>query len=153
MVQKSKNNYIVLSILLVSTFLLTILISKLYLNRTKEESLFYKESNKITAKEIEQISMENTDIIYYISNKNDLSNAKFEKKFKSKLESKNLLEKLIYVDTKKSIIKRFKKEYKLNLKVENYPIIVFVVDNKVLKIIYVSENSDVDNFIDYGVYE
>ncbi len=151
--KNSKKNYVLLSILLVITFIITIAFSRLYLNRIREESLFYKESNKITAKEIEQISLENTDIIYYISNKNDLTHASFEEKLKTKLEEKNLLNKLIYVDTKKSIIKKFKKEYKLNLKVENYPIIVFVVDNKVVKTIYASLNDDIDNYIDYGVYE
>ena len=151
--KNSKKNYVLLSILLVITFIITIAFSRLYLNRIREESLFYKESNKITAKEIEQISLENTDIIYYISDKNDLTHASFEKKLKNKLDKKNLFSKLIYVDTKRSIIKKFKNEYKLNLKVENYPIIVFVVDNKVVKTIYVSENEDIDNYIDYGVYE
>ena len=153
MVKNSKKNYIILAILLGSTVLLTLIFSRLYLNRTKEESSFYKESNKITTKEIKQVSLENTDIIYYISDKNDLTNAEFEQKLKSKLESKNLLSKLIYVDTKRSIIKKFKNEYKLNLKVENYPIIVFVVDKKVIKTIYVKDNEDIDSYIDYGVYE
>ena len=151
--KNSKKNYIILSVLLVSTIIVTLVFSRLYLNRSKEESQFYKESNKITTKEIKQISLENTDIIYYISNKNDLTHAYFENKLKNKLEEKNLLNKLIYVDTKRSIIKKFKNEYKLNLKVENYPIIVFVVDKKVIKTVYVKDSEDIDNYIDYGVYE
>lgn len=148
-----KKNYIILGVLLLCTVLLTLLFSKIYSNKTKEISTFYTVSNKITSKEIEQVSIEDPDIIYYISDKYDLENADFEQKLKTKLEGKNLLNKLIYVDTKKSLIKKFKDTYKLNIEIDKYPIIVFVVDKKVLKTIYVKDNQDIDNYIDYGVYE
>ena len=97
--------------------------------------------------------MESPDVIYYISNKYNLENVEFESIFKSKLEEKNLLDKLVYIDIKKSIINKFKKIYKLDLDIDNYPIIVFVVDKKVVKAIYVNDDKDIDNFIDYEVYE
>lgn len=148
-----KKNYIILIVLLLLTIMLTLIFSKIYLNRSKELSTFYIDSSKITAKEIEQFSMESVDAIYYISNKYDFENAAFENLFKSKLEEKNLLDKLVYIDIKKSIINKFKRIYKLDLNIDKYPIIVFVADKKVIKTIYVKDNQDIDNFIDYGVYE
>lgn len=148
-----KKNYIILIILILCTILLTLLFSKIYLNRTKEYSKFYSESSKITDKEIDQMSLEEPDVIYYISDKNNLNNADFESKLKSKLEEKNLLNKLVYIDTKKSLINKFKTIYKLKININDYPILVFVVDKKVIKTIYVSENHDIDNYIDYEVYE
>ena len=148
-----KKNYIILIILLLVTFSVTLIFSRIYLNRNKEYSLFYKESNKITSNEIEEVSIEEQDVIYYIADKYDLDNADFELKLKSKLEEKNLLNKLVYIDTEKSLIKKFKNIYKLNIKIDNCPIIVFIVDKKVVKTIYVNEDQDIDNYIDYGVYE
>ena len=153
MKKSSKKNYIILIVLLFVTFLLTIMISKIYLNRSREESEFYVQSNKINAEEIDQIALENPDIIYYISDKYDLSYKDFELSFKQKLEEKNLLSKLVYVDMKKSVIKKIKKDYKLNINIYDYPIIIFVADKKVIKTIYVSQNKDIDNYIDYGVFE
>lgn len=150
---KKNKNYVILTILLITTVSLTMLFSKIYLNRTKEISNFYTNSNQIRNKEIEQFSMESPDVIYYISNKYNLENVEFESIFKSKLEEKNLLDKLVYIDIKKSIINKFKKIYKLDLDIDNYPIIVFVVDKKVVKAIYVNDDKDIDNFIDYEVYE
>ena len=148
-----KKNYIILIILILCTILLTLLFSKIYLNRTKEYSKFYSESSKITDKEIEQMSLEEPDVIYYISDKYNLNNADFESKLKSKLEGKNLLNKLVYIDTKKSLINKFKTIYKLKININDCPILVFVVDKKVIKTIYVNENHDIDNYIDYEVYE
>ena len=149
----NKKNYIILIILLVATFSFTLLFSKIYLNKSKEYSIFYMESNKITSKELEQVSLEEPDVIYYISDKYDLNNFDFEIKLKAKLEEKNLLNKLVYIDTKKSLIKKFKGTYKLDINIDKYPIIVFVVDKKVIKTIYVKDNENIDNYIDYGVYE
>ena len=149
---KSKN-YIILIILIAGTILITLVFARIYLNKTKETSTFYNGSNKITAKEIKQVSMENPDVIYYISNKYDLNNEEFELEFKSKLEEKNLLANLIYIDTKKSIITKFKDIYKINIDIEKYPIIVFVVDKKIEKIVYVTDDIDTDNLINYEVYE
>ena len=137
-----KKNYIILIILILFTIFLTLLFSKIY-----------SESSKITDKEIEQMSLEEPDVIYYISDKYNLNNADFESKLKSKLEEKNLLNKLVYIDTKKSLINKFKTIYKLKININDYPILVFVVDKKVIKTIYVSENHDIDNYIDYEVYE
>ena len=149
---KSKN-YIILIILIAGTILITLVFARIYLNKTKETSTFYNESNKITAKEIKQVSMENPDVIYYISNKYDLNNEEFELEFKLKLEEKNLIANLIYIDTKKSIITKFKDIYKINIDIEKYPIIVFVVDKKIEKIVYVTDDIDTDNLINYEVYE
>ena len=148
-----KKNYIILAVLILCTVLLTLFFSRMYLNKTKEYSTFYSESNKITVKEIDQMSLEEPDVIYYISDKYDLNNADFELKLKTKLEGKNLLSKLVYIDTKKSLINKFKTIYKLKIDIDKYPILVFVVDKKVIKTIYVNDNQDIDSYIDYGVYE
>ena len=148
-----KKNYIILVVLIICTILITLFFSRMYLNKTKEYSTFYSESNKITVKEIEQMSLEEPDVIYYISDKYDLNNADFELKLKTKLEGKNLLSKLVYIDTKKSLINKFKTIYKLKIDIDKYPILVFVVDKKVIKTIYVNDNQDIDSYIDYGVYE
>ena len=148
-----KKNYIILVVLIICTILITLFFSRMYLNKTKEYSTFYSESNKITVKEIDQMSLEEPDVIYYISDKYDLNNADFELKLKTKLEGKNLLSKLVYIDTKKSLINKFKTIYKLKIDIDKYPILVFVVDKKVIKTIYVNDNQDIDSYIDYGVYE
>ena len=148
-----KKNYIILVVLIICTILITLFFSRMYLNKTKEYSTFYSESNKITVKEIDQMALEELDVIYYISDKYDLNNADFELKLKTKLEGKNLLSKLVYIDTKKSLINKFKTIYKLKIDIDKYPILVFVVDKKVIKTIYVNDNQDIDSYIDYGVYE
>lgn len=149
---KSKN-YIILALLLIGTVIITLLFSRIYLNKTKETSTFYNETNKITIKELDQVSMENPDIIYYIADKYDLTNSDFELRFKSKLEEKNLLNNFMYIDTKKSIINKFKDVYKINLDIEKCPIIVFIVDKKIEKIVYVDDSTDIDTLINYEVYE
>ena len=148
-----KKNYIILIVLLLSTILVTLFLSRMYLTRKKETSSFYQESNKITVEELDEVSIEEPDVIYYISDKYNLDNADFELKLKTKLEGKNLLNKLVYIDTNKTLIKKFKNIYKLNVNINKYPILVFVVDKKVIKTIYINDNQDIDNYIDYGVYE
>lgn len=151
MKKKEKNNYIILIILLLVTVVLTMFLSKLYLNKTKKLSSFYLESNKITPKEFEEVSIEEPDVIYYMADKYDLTNEEFESEFKMKMEQKNLISKLVYVDSKRALKKKIKEIYKVEIR--EYPAIVFVVDKKVIKIIYIKDNNDIDGYIDYGVYE
>lgn len=151
MKKKEKNNYIILIILLLVTVVLTMFLSKLYLNKTKKLSSFYLESNKITPKEFEEVSIEEPDVIYYMADKYDLTNEEFESEFKMKMEQKNLISKLVYVDSKRALKKKIKEIYKVEIR--EYPAIVFVVDKKVIKIIYIKDNNNIDGYIDYGVYE
>ena len=90
-----KKNYIYLAVLLAATVGLTFLLSSIYNKEVNSVSYSYEKLNKITSDEFEEYMMENPDTIVYVSDKNDLINNKFEKKFIKKLENLNLLENTI----------------------------------------------------------
>lgn len=149
-------NYCVVIALLVITFALTLELSRIYKNRDKEVSTFYEYSNKITNKEFDEFYLENFDLIIYISDKYDETNEEFEKNFKVKIDELNLKSKLVYID-KKELTKKFlsnlSKKYKININVENLPIIVVILDKDVKQVISVNNNSNVDEIIDYEAFE
>lgn len=150
-----KNYYIVL-LLVVFTVLLTLFLSNLYKNRDNYYSSIYNYSNRITFDELDEYLLEMSDIIIYISDKNDDSNTKFEEKFINKISSLNLKDKLIYIDKEelnKKNIEKLNKEYKIKLNIENLPVIISIVDRKVTKIENISNDSDVNKILNYEDFE
>lgn len=151
-----KKNYIYLAILLTATVCLTFLLSSIYNKEVNTVSHSYEKLNKITSAEFEEYMMENTETIVYVSDKNDLRNNKFEKNFIKKLESLNLLENTIYIE-KEEINNKFKSllktTYGYKLDERKLPII-FVIDNgEIAQSTIVDKNANVENIIDYGVFE
>ena len=151
-----KKNYIYLAVLLVVTVGLTFLLSSIYNKEVNSVSYSYEKLNKITSDEFEEYMMENTETIVYVSDKNDLNNNKFEKKFIKKLENLNLLENTIYIE-KDEINNKFrellKANYNYKLDEKELPIIIVIDNSKVVQSVVVDKNSDVDTVVDYGVFE
>ncbi len=156
MQKKINKNYFSLVVLLAFTVVLTLFISNLYLSRNKLVSEFYEYSNKITTEEFNSYMTENSDAIIYISDKYDLTNAKFEEKFRDKIDNLNIKNKMVYIEKSeidKQFIDNLEKKYKNNIEISDYPIVLVIVDNKIIKSVNVNNETDVDNFINYEVFE
>ena len=117
---------------------------------------FYEYSNKITPEEFDEFMIENSDVIIYISDKYDLTNETFEKEFENKIDELNLKHNLIYIDKKnidKNFLNKLKKSYNINVNLEETPIVIAIVDNKVIKNISINNDSNVETLIEYEVFE
>lgn len=151
-----KKNHIYLAVLLIATVGLTFLLSSIYNKEVNSFSYSYENLNKITSVEFEEYMMENTETIIYISDKNDLRNNKFEKKFINKLENLNLLEKTIYIE-KDELNNNFKELLKTNynykIDEKQLPIIIVIDSGEVVQNVIIDKNSNIDMVIDYGVFE
>ena len=151
-----KKNYYILVVLLAVTVLLTLSLSNIYINREKIVADFYEYSNKITPEEFDEFMIENSDVIIYISDKYDLTNETFEKEFENKIDELNLKHNLIYIDKKnidKNFLNKLKKSYNINVNLEGTPIVIAIVDNKVIKNISINNDSNVETLIEYEVFE
>lgn len=154
--QIPKKNYYILVVLLVVTILLTLSLSYVYRNKEKLVSNFYEYSNKIKPQEFDEYMTENSDFIIYISDKYDLTYEEFENNFKDKIERLNLKNNLIYMDKNdinKEFLNKLKKEYNINIEIKDIPIVIVVIDNKVIKNVSVNTDSNVDTLIEYEVFE
>ena len=151
-----KKNYFILVLLLIFTVLITLLLSSLYTNKDKSVSSFYEYCNIIKPEEFDQFMTENFDAIIYISDKYDLSFSSFENKFKDKIDQFNIKNNLIYIDKadiNKNFLEKLKDNYDISINLDKTPIIIVIVDNKVVNNIIVNKNLDVDKMIEYGVFE
>lgn len=151
-----KKNYYILIILLVVTVLITTILSNLYSNREKLVSSFYEYSNKITPKEFDQFMTENSDVIIYISDKYDLTNEKLESNLESKLDNLNLKNNFVFIDKNdinKKFIKKLKNTYGINIDTSKTPIIIVIIDEQIVKNVSITPDSNIDNLIDFEVFE
>lgn len=151
-----KKNYYILAVLLIATIIVTIVLSNLYLNKDKQISDFYKHSNKITMDDFDQYMLENSDVLIYISDKYNLKNENVEKKLKNKIEKLNLKQNLIYVEKSEinqKFLNKIKNDYKINIDLKKVPILIVIVDNKVITNEVITENIDFDNIIKSGDFE
>lgn len=151
-----KKNYIILVILLISTVFLTLFLANIYSSKDRLVSSFYENTNKIKIEEFDGYIIENPDAIIYISDKYDLTNEKFEEKFHSKIDSLSLNDKIVYID-KKEIQEKFlsnlKNNYNTVIDLSKTPIVMVIVDKKVMKVNYITEDTNIDTFINYEVFE
>ena len=151
-----RKNYYILVVLLTVTVLLTFWLSNLYLNKEKLVSNFYEYSNKITPEDFDEFMTENSDAIIYISDKYDLTNETFEKKFANKIDELNLKHNSIYIDKNdidRNFLNKLKKTYNINMDLENLPVVVVVIDKKVVRNVSISNDSNVDTIVEYEVFE
>lgn len=149
-------NYYILAVLLAVTILLTLLLSNIYLNKEQLVSEFYNYSNKITVDEFDECMMENPDLIIYISDKYDLTYETFEKKLQSKINNLNLKDKLIYIDKSEmndKFLNKINKTYGISVDLKKVPVIVTIVDNKMIKSVNVKQDSDAETIIEYEAFE
>lgn len=151
-----RKNYYILVILLITTVLLTLSLTRIYKNRDKLVSNFYNYSNKITSAEFDEYLLESSDLIIYISDKYDLTNEFFEKNFEKKIDDLNLKNNLVYIDKKeldKKFLNKLRKEYGININPDKLPIIIVMINKKVIKNVYVTSDSDANTIIDYEAFE
>ena len=154
--QIPKKNYYILVVLLAVTILLTLSLSYVYRNKEKLVSNFYEYSNKIKPQEFDEYMTENSDFIIYITDNYDITYEEFENNFKDKIERLNLKNNLIYMDKNdinKEFLNKLKKEYNINIELKDKPIVIVVIDNKVIKKVSVDLDSNVDALIEYEVVE
>lgn len=151
-----KKNYIYLLILLLATALITLLLAGIYKKEVIHNCYAYENMNKIIPDEFEVYMQENPDTIIYIGNKNNLENNKFEKKLVEKLENLNILENIIYIEKEEidvSLKNILKENYNFNYNENKIPVLIVIIDNKIIQTSIVDENSIVDTIINYEVFE
>lgn len=151
-----KKNYYVLVVLLAVTILLTLLLSNIFLNKEELVSGFYEYSNKISPEEFDEYMTENSDTIIYISDKYDLTHEAFEKTFEKKLNELNLKSNFIFIDKNDmndEFINKLKNTYGINIKLENTPTVVVIVDKEVIKNVSITSDSSIDAIIEHEVFE
>ena len=151
-----KKNYIYLFVLVLATVLVTLGLSKLYQTEVTKTSYAYEKMNKITSTEYDEYIVENSDTIIYIADKNNLSYNKFEKKFIKKIDSLNLLKNVIYIEKEElnnSLNKKLKKNYSYEYDENLLPAIIVINDGVLSQVSYVNEDSQVEDIINYEVFE
>lgn len=151
-----KKKYIYLGILLVATVILTLILSTLYNREVKKFSYAYENLNKIVNTEFDEYMMEHPDTIIYIGDKSNLENNKFEKKLVKKLEELNLIENIIYIEKQEfndSLKGKILEDYNYKYKEKELPAIIVINDGKMLEIVTVDKETNVENIIDYEVFE
>lgn len=151
-----KKNYIYLLILLLATALITLLLAGIYKKEVIHNCYAYENMNKIIPDEFEVYMQENPDTIIYIGDKNNLENNKFEKKLVEKLENLNILENIIYIEKEEidvSLKNILKENYNFNYNENKIPVLIVIIDNKIIQTSIVDENSIVDTIINYEVFE
>ena len=148
-----KKNYVILLLLICITVFFVLNLSNFYKNRNLEESEIYTYSNKITYKEFDVYITENPDSIIYISNKNNKDNELFEKKLIDKIEKIGLKDYFVFINANSKIINKINKKYKQKININNLPVVISFIDNKIVNYSYITNESDVDVVISYGDYE
>lgn len=151
-----KKNYIILLILLVVTAVLSFSLAQVYKERSKKVSYFYDYCNKVTVEGFQWYITENRDAIIYISDKYSLERKDFEHQFQNKIDSLNLKNNVVFIDVNDindKFLNTLKKDYKLDLDIDNYPILIVIVDNSLVEVEYIDEYSNAENIIDYSKFE
>ncbi len=151
-----KKNYFILIILVAATIFLTLFLSKIYINKNRKVSDFYSYSNKITVEGFKEYINENQEAIIYISDKYDLKHESFESKFKSNIDNLNLKNKVIFIeqsDIDYDYKNKLKEDYNIDLDLSRYPILIVIIDNKLVSMDYIDDNSNADTIIDYSDFE
>lgn len=147
-------NYVILAVLILVTVLLTLFLASLYKNSEAISSNFYNYSNKITASEFKEYMLENNDAIIYLADKVVLTHESFENSLQEKIDNYGLKNKLIYIDKREltdKFIKEFNDEYNVIIDKKQLPIIIFIVDKKIVNITYINSDTKVDSLIDFEV--
>ena len=150
-----KKKYILLFILIMSTVFMTLLLADLYKKNYLNESYIDKELNKITFNEFNEYMMENSDVIIYISDKNNSNNISFEKQLVKKLKKTNLLKNTIYIekmDVKDNVINALNELYGYKYEEENIPIIIVINNGEKIQTIKINNNTNI-NEINFEVFK
>ncbi len=148
-------NYIILLVLLIVTIILTLGIFEIYKKKTKKVSNLYDFLNKITINEISSFTMENPESLIYISNKYNVKYNKFEEALSKKINSINLYDRSVYVDTSSITLDeqtKLKNKYIEYRECEGNPLLLILQDKNVMQSICVSDTTIIDD-INYEVFK
>ena len=150
---KPLKNYFIYFALILITIVLTLFLANNYLKDKENKSVLYGFVNEIKPEDFEQYVTERPNVMIYISNiKSD--NDKFEKKFKRKIESLNIVEDVVFIN-KDNINYKFidllKSKYNLELRT-NLDSLIIINDNKVVNYIYINDNVDLSS-IDFSEFK
>lgn len=148
-------NYIILLVLLIVTIILTLGIFEIYKKKTKKVSNLYDFLNKITINEISSFTMENPESLIYISNKYNVKYNKFEQVLSKKINSINLYDRSVYIDTSSITLDeqtKLKNKYIEYSECEGNPLLLILQDKNVIQSICVSDTTIIDD-INYEVFK
>lgn len=151
-----RKNYIYVLVLVICTVILTLIICNIYTNKKKDESEFYKGVNSITSDEFKDFVTEKSDLIIYIYDKNSDKYELVEKRLLNLLSEKNLNDRFAYLDKSyltDDFIDYLNKNYSIDLVYADKPIILVILENNVLNVISLEEDTDINNVVDFGVFE
>lgn len=151
-----KKNYIILFFIVIATICLTLVVADIYNSKDQKVSKFYENSNKISIKDFSEYIIENPNSIIYISDKYDLKNKSFEKKLEKKLENLNLKENFAFIEKNEinsEFIKFLNDNYNLTIDIDKTPILIVIIDNKIVNNMVITGDMDVNTLIDYEVFE
>lgn len=151
-----RKNYIYVLVLVICTVILTLIICNIYTNKKKDESEFYKGVNSITSDEFKDFVTEKSDLIIYIYDKNSDKYELVEKRLLNLLSEKNLNDRFAYLDKSyltDDFIDYLNKNYSIDLVYDDKPIILVILENNVLNVISLEEDTDINNVVDFGVFE
>jgi len=132
-------NYIILFLICVITFLLTIYLRNLYLDKKEYEN----NSNSrmgflqtIREEELNTFITENRDFILYISNADDDSLEEYEISLKEKIVDNDYTKEIIYLSTETVNSEILNKYVDGKFEVEMLPIILAISDGKIIDVMY-----------------
>lgn len=97
-----KKNYVYVIFLTIATCVALVYFVKWYQSREQEQmtrTIHITSATEIKIDEIDAYLLENPDVIVYISNSSDETLATFERNFENYLHSRELTNKLLYIDT------------------------------------------------------
>lgn len=138
-------NYVVLTMIVLLTVLITVFLSDFYREKNKTTSVLSNYISEIKEKELTDYIIEKPVIFMYISDKYDLSNNDFEKKLKNKINKENMKDYFVYLNVTELTTEFksfFKSNYNLDIDINKTPILIIINDGVIESIEYI----DIDNY-------
>ena len=152
-----KKNYYIVAIVSVLVIALTLYVRVMYLNYTNnkvEEGIFYdKAINQINKEDFDFAMGEANEAIMYVSYTDAKDVKKMEKRLYKEIESKNLLDKIIYLDitnmleNDEYITFLGNKFPNISIDIHKAPMLIYIVDGKAVEVIDSSKK-----MIDYETF-
>ncbi len=139
-----KKNYFIMLAIILSIIATTILLANIYNNKLKTTSVMYNYLSEIKIKDIDTYILEKPNTIIYISDKNNISNDKIEKKLKDNIIKHSLKDYFVFLNLNGeniNYIDKLNKKYNGNIKKQIPSLIVFE-EGKIVNIYYNLENID-----------
>lgn len=148
-------NYVVLTMIVLLTVLITVFLSDFYREKNKTTSVLSNYISEIKEKELTDYIIEKPVIFMYISDKYDLSNNDFEKKLKNKINKENMKDYFVYLNVTELTTEFksfFKSNYNLDIDINKTPILIIINDGVVESVEYIDVyNYDINQLVKHEV--